>query len=292
MQKAYISKLYELMQRDKNVLSLLSDSGTDYDIMMARDMPLQCYNFGISEQNKVAAASGLAAMGKIPFVYTTSAFIAYRAYEFLRNDICFQNRNVKLVGMGSGISCWSTLGASHHTSEDIALLDSIPGLILLSATTPKELTQMIEFAYTHQGPVYIRMGMSNEPEIYDESYEFEFNKINQVLKGERTAVFSTGTITSQALEACKSANASLYSVPTLKPFNKEHFLKISENYEKIATVEEHQINSGLGSIISNCLANVQQIGLDNKFAVGYGKGIDVLKANNLDSESIYKLLEE
>ncbi|MDR1206467.1 MAG: transketolase, partial [Peptococcaceae bacterium] len=122
MQKAYITALYRIMQSDKRVCSLLSDSGTDYDSLMARDFPKQCFNFGIAEQNKVAAASGMAAMGKIPFVYTTGAFIAYRAYEFVRDDICFQRRNVKLIGMGMGMGSWSTLGVSHHTTEDIAAL--------------------------------------------------------------------------------------------------------------------------------------------------------------------------
>ena len=148
MQKAYITALYELMQENRNVVSLLSDSGTDYDIMLARDFPKQCFNFGIAEQNKVAAASGMAAVGKIPFVYTTGAFIAYRAYEFVRNDICFQNRNVKLVGLGMGVGMghWSTLGASHHTTEDIAALRAIPNLTLLSAATPLELQKCVRAA--------------------------------------------------------------------------------------------------------------------------------------------------
>ena len=95
MQKAYINSLYKLLQKDKNVISCLSDSGTDYDEMIAREFPNQVINFGISENNKVAAAAGLASCGKIPFVYTTSAFLAYRSYEFIRDDICLQNYNVK-----------------------------------------------------------------------------------------------------------------------------------------------------------------------------------------------------
>ena len=119
MQKTYVSTLYKLMKQDKNVISCLSDSGTDYDEIIARELPLQVINYGISENNKVASASGLASCGKIPFVYTTNAFIAYRSYEFIRDDVCLQNRNVKLIGMGCGIS-WSTLGPTHHTTEDIS----------------------------------------------------------------------------------------------------------------------------------------------------------------------------
>src|SRR5574344_943585 len=119
MQKAYITSLYNLMKKDHNVISCLSDSGTDYDEMIARELPDQSINFGICENNQVAAASGLASCGKIPFVYTTNAFLAYRSYEFVRDDVCLQNRNVKIIGMGCGIS-WSTLGPTHHTTEDLS----------------------------------------------------------------------------------------------------------------------------------------------------------------------------
>ena len=95
MQRAYISALYSLMQQDRRVVSLLSDSGTDYDELMSREMPQQCYNFGISEQNKLGIAAGMAMCGKLPFVYTSGAFLAFRGYEFIRNDICYQNQNVK-----------------------------------------------------------------------------------------------------------------------------------------------------------------------------------------------------
>ena len=137
MQKTYVMKLYDFMKKDKNVISCLSDSGTDYDEMIARELPNQSLNFGISENNKVAAAAGLATCGKIPFVYTTNAFLAYRSYEFIRDDVCLQNKNVKLVGMGCGLS-WSTLGSTHHTTEDISALKAIPNLTLLSPASPKE----------------------------------------------------------------------------------------------------------------------------------------------------------
>ena len=146
MQKSYINSLYQLLKKDKNVISCLSDSGTDYDEMIAREFPNQIINFGISENNKVAAAAGLASCGKIPFVYTTSAFLAYRSYEFIRNDVCIQNKNVKLIGMGSGLA-WSTLGVTHHTTEDIAALKALPNLTILSPCSPKELEKCIYTAY-------------------------------------------------------------------------------------------------------------------------------------------------
>ena len=155
MQSAYIGKLMELAEQDARVLHILADSGTGYDEMFRRNFPEQIYNFGISEENMVAAAAGMATVGKIPFVFTAGAFLAYRSLEFIRDDICFQNLNVKIIGMGSGLS-WSSLGPTHHTTEDIAVLRSLPNLMILSPATPRQVSECLETAYGHTGPVYMR----------------------------------------------------------------------------------------------------------------------------------------
>ena len=167
MQRAYLSKLMEIAEKNSNVLHLVADSGTGYDEMFQRNFPLQMFNFGIAEEHMVAAAAGMATAGKIPFVYTAGAFLAYRSLEFIRDDICFQNLNVKVVGMGSGLA-WCSLGPSHHTTEDIAVLRAIPNLKILSAATPLQTAACVEEAYQHQGPVYIRIGMNNEKEYYND----------------------------------------------------------------------------------------------------------------------------
>ena len=189
MQRAYINSLYQLIQEDKDVISVLSDSGTDYDEMLKREFPEQCINLGIAEENLIGVAAGLAVGGKIPFVYTSGAFLAYRAYEFIRDDVCLQNNNVKIVGMGSGLA-WSTLGPSHHTLEDISALRAIPNLLILSPASPKELAEMVKFAYQYIGPVYIRMGMSKEREIYTESYQFGIRTNIEIREGSHIAVFT------------------------------------------------------------------------------------------------------
>ena len=298
MQKAYINSLYKLLQKDKNVISCLSDSGTDYDEMIAREFPNQVINFGISENNKVAASAGLASCGKIPFVYTTSAFLAYRSYEFIRDDVCLQNYNVKLIGMGSGLS-WSTLGPTHHTTEDIAVLYTLPNLTIMSPCSPKELEQCIDYAYNHIGPVYVRMGMSNEKEIYDENYKFVFGKNNVIKDGKDVAIYVTGSIIEEVLEASKKLedagfSVKIVNVATIKPFDKNSI--INEKTKYIVTVEEQNILGGIGSIIGSIIAennlNIKlfKIGLNDSFAKGYGTYKEMLKMNNLDSESIYNII--
>ena len=297
MQRAYITSLYNLIKKDKNVISCLSDSGTDYDEMIAREFPDQCINFGISENNKVAAASGLASCGKIPFVYTTNAFIAYRSYEFVRDDICLQNKNVKLIGMGCGIS-WSTLGPTHHTTEDISALKAIPNLVILSPASPKEVEKCMEYAYNHKGPVYIRIGMGNEKEIYEEDFEFEVGKNNVIMEGKDITIFSTGTKISEVMEATeklveKNINRKLVNISTIKPIDETSIIEEVKKQKNIYSVEEHNIIGGLGDSIAAVVATnnlnckLTKIGLKDCFAKGYGTYSQIKEMNGLDANSIY-----
>ena len=193
MQNAYIKVIYELLQKDKRVISLLSDSGGDYDTMMAREMPSQCYNLGIAENNQVGIAAGMALQGLIPFVYAPGNFLAYRSYEFIRNDVCYQNQNVKFIAMGSG-TVFSTMGPSHHSTEDLSCLRALPNLTILSPATPREAAACVQAAYEIQGPVYIRLGKGGEPEFFDGDYRFQLGKAVQMTEGHDVAVFSTGAI--------------------------------------------------------------------------------------------------
>lgn len=302
MQRAYINALYELIKQDKNVISCLSDSGTDYDELIAREFPEQCVNFGISENNKVAAASGLAACGKIPFVYTTNAFLAYRSYEFIRDDICLQNKNVKLVGMGCGLS-WSTLGSTHHTTEDIAALKAIPNLTIFSPASPLELEKIVKKAYEIKGPTYIRMGMSNEKEIYEKDYTLEVGKNIVVKEGKTATVFCTGSIISELLEAQEmlikdNIELKIINIHTIKPLDVENIKRECTIQNKIFSIEEHSIIGGIGSSIADVIAmnglgaKLVKIGIDDKFAEGYGTYSEIKKMNSLDAESIYRTIKE
>lgn len=296
MQKAYIAALYEIAQKDRNVVSLLSDSGTEYDELFYRDMPDQCFNFGISEEHLVSAAAGMAACGKIPFIYTSGAFLAYRAYEFIRDDVCFQKKNVKIVGMGSGLA-WSTLGPTHHTTEDISALRALPNLTILSPASPMEVRKTVLAAYELDGPVYIRTGMSREKEIYGEEYSFAVGRNVQLTDGGDITVFSTGSVVSEVLAAAaalaeRGIGARVVNVHSIKPFDMENVLQAARETKYIFSVEEHNIMGGLGSAIAETLAEASadvfftRIGLPDCFAKGYGTLADVRRMNGLDGEGI------
>ena len=148
----------------------------------------------------VAAAAGMAAVGKKPFVFTAGAFLAYRSLEFIRDDICFQNLNVKIIGMGSGLS-WSSLGPTHHTTEDIAVLRAIPNLMILSPATPRQVSAYLKMAYEYEGPVYMRIGMNHEREFFDEGYRMSAVQYDKLRTGNDAAIFVTGSILEEADKA-------------------------------------------------------------------------------------------
>lgn len=292
----------ELAEKDRNVFHVLADSGTGYDEMFRRNFPEQIYNFGISEENMVAAAAGMATVGKVPFVFTAGAFLAYRSLEFIRDDICFQNLNVKVAGMGSGLA-WSSLGPTHHTTEDVAVLRAIPNLLLLSPATPRQAAECVEAAYMHQGPVYIRIGMNHEKEFYEEDYRMSVGK-NEVLRdGGEITVFVTGSILEEADRAAEmlleeGIRVNLVNVHTIKPFDGENAVLMAKKSRMLFSVEEHNISGGLGSLIAETLADhgigikLHRIGLKDVFAVGYGTHKGVREANGLDAASIYSRIKE
>lgn len=302
MQSAYIGKIMELAEKDNNVLHILADSGTGYDEMFRKNFPRQFYNFGISEENMVAAAAGMATVGKIPFVYTAGAFLAYRAMEFIRNDICFQNLNVKITGMGSGLA-WSSLGPTHHTTEDIAVLRVIPNLLILSPATPIQVEESIEAAYNHIGPVYIRIGMNHEQEFFDNGYKMSLLENEVIRNGSDAVVYVTGSILGEVVQAAEilssqGINIKIVNVVLIKPFNTMDVIENANKYKKIIVVEEHNIYGGLCSIISETIAyngvsaKVYPIGLNDVFASGYGTHQMVRKQNGLDAGSIYDKIKE
>lgn len=302
MNGSYIGKLMELAEKDSNVIHLLADSGTGYDEIFRRNFPDQIYNFGIGEENMVAAAAGMATVGKIPFVFTAGAFLVYRAMEFIRNDVCFQNLNVKIVGMGSGLS-WSSLGPTHHTTEELAVLRAIPGLRILSPATPIEVGGCVQLAYDYMGPVYIRIGMNHEKEYFEEGHTVEFAQDVIMRYGEDVTIISTGSILKEVMLAVEilesdGIKAGVMNVVSIKPFDISSIIEVSKRTRYLATVEEHNVIGGIGSIVADTLADygihipLIRIGLNDTFAKGYGTVETVRKENKLDGVHIACTIQE
>lgn len=301
MRNTYLNTLYTMAKADENIVSLVADNGLIVYDDFRKDFPDRYFNFGISEGNMMAAAAGMASCGKIPFVYTISAFLAYRAYEFLRDDVCFQNQNVKIIGIGSGLT-YSTLGPSHHTTEDIGLLRSIPNLTVFSPSTRLEVKWMMYEAYKRKGPVYIRLS-NNSEEYYKDRILFKLGVPAVVKSGKDITLMTTGSIINEAMQAAKmlekdGISMEVISVHTLKPLNADAVAKLVLKTGKVVVLEEHNVIGGLYSAVAESMVEQQicvpclRIGLQDTFADGYGEITDVRHANNLDCHSIYNKIKQ
>ena len=279
MRTAYLDTLYDLASEDKRVYALISDNGAIVYDKYQKDLPSQYLNLGISEANMLGMAAGMASCGKIPFAYTIGAFLAYRAYEFIRNDICLQNQNVKIVGTGAG-EVYSALGPTHHSTEDFGGLRALPNLTVLCPASPMEVRKATRAAYEFEGPIYLRLGTNREAEIYDADYKYEIGKGVTLRDGQDVTIIGTGSILKDALEIADrlnglGINARVVNVHTIKPIDKEIIVKAARETGRIATVEDHNVIGGIGSAVSEVLAEAgmgvtfKRFGLHG-FSKGYG----------------------
>lgn len=296
MRTAYLNTLYDLADKDKRVYALISDNGAIVYDAYRRDFPSQYLNLGISEANMLGMAAGMASCGKIPFAYTIGAFLVYRALEFIRNDICLQNMNVKIVGTGAGMR-YSALGPTHHSTEDMGCIRSLPNLTILSPASPMETVKVTQAAYGHIGPVYIRLGTNKEEEIYEQDYQFVLGKGVMLRKGIDITIIGTGNILTEVLKAREilgeeGISARVINIHTIKPLDKEIIMKAIDETKAIVTVEEHNVIGGLGSAVAEVIAEsgigipFARVGLKESFAVGYGSHADMKRQNQLDTEQI------
>ena len=295
MVEACIRALCDVTKNRKDVVIL----GSDYLNIGERtdvEAPGQYIEMGIAENNLIGAAAGVASAGIIPFVYAVSPFIVYRAIEFIRDDICLQNRNVKIIGYSAGMD-YCTSGPTHHTTEDIAILRVMPNLTILSPASVKETEEMVRAAVDIDGPVYIRLNRERNREIHKDRYYFKFNSGEVICQGEDVAIISTGAFTYDAIKVAeyakeKGVDVEVLHLGTLKPLDVDTILKTCRKVKKVITIEEHNILGGLGGSIAEIMAEnalgvpLIRIGLNDCFAKGYGNHDEMKEQNGMSIDDI------
>lgn len=303
MRTAYLNELYNLSKENKNILALISDNGAIVYDRYKEDFPHQYYNFGISEANMVAAAAGLASCGKIPFAYTISNFLTMRAFEFVRNDVCMQKKNVKLVGTGAGF-IYSSLGPTHHATEDLAIMSVLPNLTVFSPASPLEVKNVTIAAANMDGPVYIRLGTNKEPEIYEMDYGFNVGKGVILHEGKDITLVVTGSIAYDVLQAARELEpegigVKVINIHTIKPIDKEILIKAAIETGAVITIEEHNVHGGLGGLVAEVLMEggcgrviFKRMGLLDSFCKGYGTHKELKELNGLSINDIKKTVTE
>jgi transketolase len=299
MRNAYISALHQLSKTNKSILALVADNGTIVYDKYREDFPGRFINFGISEANMISVASGLASCGKTPFAYTISNFLAFRAYEQIRNDVCMQKMNVKIVGIGVGF-VYSYLGPTHHGTEDIAVMRVLPEMTIFSPSDPLETIKATNAAAQIVGPVYLRLTTGGTPKIYEDDYKFEIGKGVTLREGSDIAIIATGSIVHETVQAVNELeelgiSVKLINIHTIKPIDREIIINAAVETKAILTVEEHSISGGLGSCVAEVLAeekcvlhSFKRLGLNDVFAQGYGNYQEMKALNGLSKNDIVR----
>ena len=256
---------------------------------------------GIAECNMVGIAAGLAATGKVPFASSFAMFAAGRAFEQIRNSVGYPKLNVKIGATHAGISVGED-GATHQCNEDIALMRTIPGMVVLNPADDVEAKAAVRAAIEHEGPVYLRFGRLAVPVINDTpDYKFEIGKGVVLREGTDLTIVATGLCVSESLVAAEllakdGINAKVINIHTIKPLDEELIIAAAKETGKVVTVEEHSVIGGLGSAVCDCLSanaptKVLKIGVNDVYGES-GPAVELIKKYGLDGESIYKKIKE
>lgn len=298
--EAYGQALAELGEEIREIVVLDADlSKSTKTSVFAKKFPDRFFNIGIAEQNLMGTAAGFATCGKIPFASTFAIFAAGRAFEQIRNSICYPNLNVKIAATHAGITVGED-GATHQSVEDMALMRAIPHMVVINPADAEEAKQAVRAAALHKGPVYLRFGRHPVETIFDNNYRFEIGKGVILREGKDVAIIATGVMVGESLKAAetlskKGIEAMVVNISTLKPIDKEVIVKAAE-CGAIVTAEEHNIIGGLGSAVAEVLAEtrptiMKRIGIADEFGQS-GNPDELLKLYHLTSDDIASAAEE
>lgn len=264
MRTTFINQLITEAHRDERIFLLVGDLGFSVVEPFAEAFPNRFLNVGVAEQNMAGIAAGLALEGFCVFIYSIGNFPTMRCMEQIRYDICYHNLNVTVVAVGGGYA-YGPLGTSHHATEELGMLRTIPNLVVTAPGDPFETAAITSFSIAHSGPCYIRIGKAGEPKVH--SAPISALQAGDILtareSGGSKALFSTGAMLKYGCDFADNylPDLSVYSFPFVKPINKVQLLRIVSDKKRIVTIEEHQAQAGFGSAILEMLHDLLEEGL-------------------------------
>ena len=295
--QSYGEKLEDLGEKYNDIVVFDADLSTATKTsIFAKKYPERFFDMGISEADMISTAAGMSTCGKVPFVSTFAMFAAGRAYDQIRNSVCYTNLNVKICATHSGITVGED-GATHQMLEDIALMRVVPNMTVISPSDDTETRWAVEEAYKIKGPVYIRLSRLATPVIYEENQKFEIGKMIQMGEGTDATIFATGDVLYQALIAKEELEKNgvyvrVIDVHTIKPIDKETIIKCAKETKKLISLEDHNIFCGLGSAIAEvlteyCPTKLIRMGIKDQFGKS-GKAKELLHYYGLNEKKIIK----
>lgn len=296
--QSYGEILKELGEQNENIVVLDADLSTATKTeIFAKEFPNRFFDMGIAEQDMIGTAAGFATCGKIPFASTFAVFAAGRAYDQIRNSVCYPNLNVKICATHAGVTVGED-GATHQMLEDISMMRTIPNLKVFSPCDDIETRFIIKEISKIKDPCYVRLSRLATPIIYDENEKFELGKAKQIGTGNDATIFATGVCVPEAIKAKeilekKGIFVRVVDIHTIKPIDKQIIIKCAKETNRIITVEDHSIIGGLGSSICEVLSEeypckVTRLGVKDCFGKS-GNGAELMKYFGIDYEAIVKL---
>ncbi|AKA71523.1 transketolase family protein [Clostridium scatologenes] len=300
--EAYGKALAKIGQENENIVVLDADlSKSTKTAEFKKVCPERFINMGIAEGNMMAVAAGMSTCGKIPFVSSFAMFAAGRAFEQIRNSICYPKLNVKICATHAGITVGED-GASHQSVEDVSLMRSIPNMTVICPSDAVETEAVIKAVSELKGPCYVRLGRSGVPVINDRpDYKFELGKAVTLREGKEATIIATGIMVDAALEAYNTLSeegikVKIVNIHTIKPIDKDAIINSARETGVVITAEEHSIIGGLGSAVCEVLSEnlptpVVRVGIKDTFGES-GKPVELLKAYGLTSDDIVKAVKK
>ena len=298
--QSYGEALAELGEKNENVVVFDADlSGATKTSIFAKKFPERFFDMGIAEQDMMSTAAGMSTFGKIPYASTFAVFAAGRAYDQIRNSICYPKMNVKICATHSGVTVGED-GATHQMLEDLGLMRGLPNMTVLCTSDDTETRWAVKEISKIQGPVYVRLSRLATPVIYDENQKFEIGKAIQIGEGTDATIFATGVVVSEAIKAKEELekqgiNIRVVDVHTIKPIDKEMIVKCAKETKKLISIEDHSIINGLGTAIADVLTEeypckLIKLGVKDEFGRS-GKATELLEHYGLTAKHIVEAVQ-
>ncbi|WP_293894969.1 MULTISPECIES: transketolase family protein [unclassified Sphaerochaeta] len=295
LRKTYGETLVELGEKNTDIVMLEADLGNSTMSSLFGNMyPERYFQMGIAEQNMASVAAGLSLTGKIPFINSFAVFASGRAYDQIRSSITIASLNVKICGSSAGLSDFGD-GKTHQSIDDIALMQVLPHMTVLSPCDAVETEQMVKAMVESKGPMYIRINRNDLPVVTNPDAEYHIGKMTQVVEGKDVVVFATGIMVQQSIQAARQLeqegiSVRVVNVSTIKPLDTEALLGFCEGVKAVVTAEEHSIIGGLGSTVASALSKTRLpldiIGVDDRYGTSAENYTILLKHYGLESQDV------
>lgn len=293
--QSYGEALLELGKENENIVVFDADLSTATKTnIFAKEFPERFFDMGIAEQNMISTAAGMATCGKIPYASTFAVFAAGRAYDQIRNSVCYPKLNVKICATHAGVTVGED-GATHQMIEDISLMRTLPNMTVISPSDDIQTKWVVKEISKINGPVYLRLSRLATPVIYDENQKFEIGKAVQIGEGTEATIFATGVTVSEALKArkilkSKGIDVRVVDIHTIKPIDKNMIIKCAKETRKLISVEDHNIIGGLGSAIADVLTEeyptkLIRLGINDTFGKS-GKATELMEYFGITADKI------